>query len=231
MRAEYDLVVIGDSLAARWAALSAVRHYARVAFIQQSKSDLLARSVLFQELAGLVTTSISQGLPFPFETVSSLRLWLVRRGAELLKPLGLNRLAHNGVDVLTTPGNFLSPDPQTPFPIFESQGRQFRSRYYLLAMDAAIAFNANQSQLSDLQPLEAILSKIESFTCQDQIFIQGRYPWAILLGQILNRLGYSITIFGEESILSREDPDISFHFQCQLESQAGKFGFRKFTLR
>ncbi|NJN23618.1 MAG: NAD(P)/FAD-dependent oxidoreductase [Acaryochloridaceae cyanobacterium RL_2_7] len=208
---DYDLVVIGDSLSGRWAAISAAKQHARTAWIQQTPNDTLGFSQTYQHLCNLWSHHLWLTHQPPFESLQSLRAWIEEVRRNLLQAYQLKYLSEAGVDVIQAMGHFLPYQKhQRAVPIFAVKERQLQSRRYLLALEA----DRTEPVTSDLFFLA---NRAE--TKPEHISIVSQSPESIFSAQVLRALGYKVSFIKDAQLLPYEDPDLSFFLQNQLEAQ------------
>lgn len=233
MTIDYDIVIIGGSLAGRYAALAATQLRAKVALVEpkinygffyhQAISEI---SNLAQHLGDVVGLNIhSSQVETPEKSPISVVLpeaMLYAQGvvSNLEAQHSVANLAALGVDVIFDSGQFQS----SPHLAFAVSSRLLRARTYLLA-------SGSRPAIPDIDGLSATgyltLSNIWQFlykraapasTLPQNWVILGGVPQSIEMAQTLARLGCHVTLIVKRlQILPDIDPEISQLLQAQLE--------------
>jgi pyruvate/2-oxoglutarate dehydrogenase complex dihydrolipoamide dehydrogenase (E3) component len=199
MTVDYDLVVVGATMAGEAAALAAAAVYARVAWILETEfqPDYIT---LFATLA----TQVGQGRPR--QSLAQAMPWLVEQWQV---QHSLSELQARGVDILTGDFQFqISPSLAV-----EVGQRRLRSRTYLLALPAfSPQLNANS--------VAALWRRFQQ-SPRDQwpksIACIGNSPQAAALSQSLNQLGCQVKWVTPSNLLPTEDPDLVQWLKTDLE--------------
>jgi pyruvate/2-oxoglutarate dehydrogenase complex dihydrolipoamide dehydrogenase (E3) component len=222
MLPDYNLVIIGGTAAARYAALTASRLRARVALIEPefSGNQVLRHQTLIQ--TGRVAQQMRQaeqwGLPSGnFDTLvqwSDLLQWAqrvtdVQDDGERSLPV----LAAAGVDVIVGEGEFVRR-PQLAFAV---NGRSLRSRTYLLAT-ASYPVIPQIDGLAAAEPCTPETFWQTPPPASAHIVILGGEPNGLELAQTLTRLGYQVTLI-VKNLLPHEDAEVAHLIQVCLESE------------
>ncbi len=215
MSVDYDLVVIGNTLEASYAALEAAKLKARVALVQpplDGQSDITStisrRSFShfnrLHQLGGIFHTSTPN--------LTTISTWAQGVSAIAQEPFSPVFLAAAGVDVIPDRGEFCRL-PQLAFVVGT---RKLRSRSYLLA-------TASTPTLPDIKGLSDV-----SFLTPDtlwhsnlppRLLVLGETPTAIEFAQNLGRIGKEVTLIVKNSqILPQEEPEAARLLQAQLEA-------------
>jgi pyruvate/2-oxoglutarate dehydrogenase complex dihydrolipoamide dehydrogenase (E3) component len=206
---DYDLVIIGGSVAGVYAAKTAAQLKARVALVQ----PLQETGFLQQEVCRF------QGQRFSLS--SELSFYDLPVG----EPYSPAILASLGIDVIIGEGQFC-PKPRLAF---EVKDRLLRSRSYLLAPAAIPAIpnyieglnrakveQLNQEVLAnciDLNPLK------NTDNSPKHLIVIGGIPQGIEIAHSFARIGYLVTIIvSSDRLLTEEDAEAAFLIQCQLEA-------------
>ena len=231
MPVDYDLVILGGTPVARYAAAKASRLQARVALVEpedgqfQLASSLISTLNQASRIAHLVHRSSQWGLPqpsadltFPFQQAQN---WAqdVTEAIAITNQQTLDSLAAFGVDVVLGQGSF----ERYPDLNFAVNGRRLRSRRYLLAPRTYPQLPTIEG-LADchfltvdhlpLQPWKAV---------PDRVIILGDEPSAIELAQSFQRLGSQVILIVQQaSLLPRIDPVAIRLIQAQLEADGVK---------
>jgi pyruvate/2-oxoglutarate dehydrogenase complex dihydrolipoamide dehydrogenase (E3) component len=210
---DYDLVIIGNTYAARVAAQQAAER-ARVALVMpQTSLDTGAHfypHVLYQ--ASLHAVNRSPHYPWRYAAMAIDRL---------TSTISLPMLAAQGVDIVEETGSF----QRLPEFAFNTARRSLRSKKYLLAMGAQPTTNYPIAGLAATGYL--------TVASLSQVVTRSEIPrrWAIIgdesigleMAQALRCLGYEITLIVEsEHVLPGEDPDAVAAIQFQLEASGVK---------
>ena len=229
MALDYDLVIIGSSPEAIYAAQNAVQLQARVALVTQSDrhqhppEDLL---VSLREIGNfnyqLTHHPFSSLLEHqPTIALSQARNWLQDFDSPENNNYSLANLAVLGVDVIVGRGEFYS-QPELGFQV---AGRKLRSRNFLLATGTSFLTTADKRNFN-LCMTPQDLARQNLADLPQQIIIVGSEPFALELAQTLARFEREITLVVETGrILPQEDPDIAILIQAQLEAE----GIKLFT--
>ncbi|MDZ7956473.1 MAG: NAD(P)/FAD-dependent oxidoreductase [Aulosira sp. DedQUE10] len=233
MTIDYDVVIIGGSLAGRYAALAATQLSAKVALVEpkvnygfvyhQTISEI---GNLAQHLNNAVGLSIHPSqVDTPEKTPISVvlpeaMLYAQSVVANLEAQHSLANLAAIGVDVIGESGQFQS----SPHLAFAVSQRLLRARTYLLA-------SGSRPSIPEIEGLSATgyltLANIWQFLYQQgksittppkNWVILGGVPQSIELAQTLARLGCRVTlVIKRRQILPDIDPEIAQLLQAQLE--------------
>lgn len=213
MNFDYDLTIIGGSIAAIYAAKTAAKFKARIALVQPlQETRFLEHEILRFNRQRF---SLSSDLSFYDLPVG-----------EAYSP-GI--LASLGIDVIIGEGQFC-PKPRLAF---EVNNRLLRSRSYLIAptsipaipnyiegLNQAISEQLNQnfyvnfSELNNLKNPQAL---------PKHLIVIGGSPQGIEIAQICAKTGYIVTIIVKsDRLLTDEDAEAAFLIQCQLEADGIK---------
>ena len=224
MAVDYDLVVIGSSLAGIYAAKKAVQLQARVALITQSDRQYLFEDNLFTyswgtvgRLKNLLENDFFESID---ETTSSLSLtqtdhWIEDTDIAVQNINSLSNLAALGVDVIVGKGKFCkSPDLE-----LQVKQRKLRSRRFLLAMGTYCVPNFVEDDAIDSYLTLKDLKERKLSSLPTSIIVIGSNPTALELAQNLAIFGKEVTLVVRQSrILPQEDNDINNLIQAQLEA-------------
>ena len=241
MTIDYDVVIIGGTLAGRYAAWSATQFKARVALVEPNVSQepiknsiknytFTQTSKLLQKLSNLpgfgIDALCSEITSETKEQCQILWNWdramlyadgIVANTHQQLSPI---MLAAQGVDVVTDRGQFqISPNLS-----FVVKDRSLRSRSYLLATGAIPA-------IPDIEGLESVgyvtplniwdfFARLSQSTAPKNWTILGGLPQSIEIAQILVRLNCQVTLILEHPyIFSQLDPEIALLILAELEAE------------
>ncbi|MBO3459217.1 NAD(P)/FAD-dependent oxidoreductase [Aetokthonos hydrillicola Thurmond2011] len=234
MTVDYDVVIIGGSLAGRYAALTATQLKAKVALVEPDTSELLYSAhtpyeliyhQIFNEIANL-TEQISEAAVFKPHAlsvdISQANLYAHATVSNLQQQHSLAILAAKGVDVIVGGGEFQS----SPRLSFATNSRVLRARNYLLATSVQFIPEIEGLQKTGFLTLSNIWQSLDSHTPPKNWAIIGGVPQSIELAQTLTRLGCSVTLIVDRPfILSHIDPEIAHLLRSHLEAE----GVRVFT--
>ncbi len=213
MAVDYDLVIIGNTYAARVAAQQAAER-ARVALVMPptplDTGSHFYPYALYQ--ASLHGANRSPHYPWQYAATAI---------NHLTSGIALPMLAAKGVDIVEETGSF----QRLPKLAFNTARRSLRGRKYLLAMG---------SQPSTDYPIAGLAATgYLTAASLSQVLKRPEVPrrWAIIgdeaigveMAQALRCLGYEITlIVAADRILPREDPDAVAAIQFQIEASGVK---------
>jgi pyruvate/2-oxoglutarate dehydrogenase complex dihydrolipoamide dehydrogenase (E3) component len=243
MAIDYDVVIIGGSLAGRNAALAATNLHATVALVEPKVNLGFIYHyalALIGKLAQRVDAAANFGIHFYADTAQDNYLngripttvfsekcqisveWqeamLYARGvvSNLQEQNSLAILAAKGVDVIIGSGEFVL----SPHLAFAVNNRQLRARTYLLASGSRPAIPEIEGlQSTGFFTLSNIWQALsESPTLPKNWVIIGGVPQSVEIAQTLARLGCSVTLVVKHAyILPNLDPEITQLLQAQLE--------------
>jgi pyruvate/2-oxoglutarate dehydrogenase complex dihydrolipoamide dehydrogenase (E3) component len=246
---DYDLVIIGGSLAARYAAAAACRLKARVALVEPDTTQTVElpvlrhcafrqlRSLLEQtwktELWGLGQISIAPHPSCPMSWENALK-WVCSTTEMIAanESIGysLSQLAAAGVDVVLGQAVFypaskrkqrsFSAPPSRLLPVVSVNQRYLRSRSYLLAP-------TTEAVIPPIEGLATIPYRtIDTFwqspwpDLPRHLMILGSDPRGIELAQLFNRLGCQVSlIVSGTQLLPDEDAKLVALLQAHLEAE------------
>lgn len=228
-KVDYDLVVIGSSQEAIYAALNAVYFNARVALVEQPSRSLF-RSVeeIYTRLrtqitclsqrnsAALLSTDL-EAISTPLNRLEEVTAWVEEAIATAKEENSPAILASLGVDVINGEGEFC----QKPDLGFLVNNRKLRSRSYLIATgshlvvpDIAGLKETGCVSIANLWYKNTLESLPHNLT------VVGNSLLAVELAQSLIRLDKKVTLALEDSrILPKEDREVSILIQAQLEAE------------
>jgi pyruvate/2-oxoglutarate dehydrogenase complex dihydrolipoamide dehydrogenase (E3) component len=209
MTNDYDLVIIGGSVAGVYAAKTAAQLKARVALVQ----PLLETGFLQQEICRFHRQQFSLSPELSFYDLP------------VGEPYSPGILASLGIDAIFGEGQFC-PKPRLAF---EVNHRLLRSRSYLLApaslpaipnyiegLNRAKAEQLNQHFLANFTNLNRLKN---NDNLPLHLIIIGGSPQGIEIAQSVAKLGGLVTIIVNSSrLLTEEDAEAAFLIQCQLEA-------------
>ena len=227
MAVDYDVVIIGGSLAGRYAAIAATHLGATVALIEppiqaaaKPLLDLLTPHALSE--IGRLTQQLSNAVGIPYQSRESVQWveamqWTESVVSNLEEQNSPVVLAALGVDVILGNGQF-ERSPHIEFTVNE---RRLRSRAYLIATNS-------RPRIPDIEGLQStgyittseIWRSLTSPHPPKRWVILGGDPSGIQLAQTLTRLGLDVTLIVKRShILPKEDLDIAQLLQATLEAE------------
>jgi pyruvate/2-oxoglutarate dehydrogenase complex dihydrolipoamide dehydrogenase (E3) component len=226
MSVDYDLVVIGSSVAGIEAAIAAAHLKARVALVTQSLAPLHKAEAAFHSLLHLGHEREQwqrlQHSPFwsaPDLSTSPLQWgaiqsWMNLVATDLEAFHSAAVLASLGIDVIPDLGEFC----RKPSPGFTVGGRFLSARGYLLA-------TGTQPQIPDIAGLkqtgyltmETLPYHLSRWQQGQHLVVLGQGGDAIALAQTLNRLNFTVTLLASTPhLLPTGDMELVRHLQAQL---------------
>ncbi|BAT52243.1 mercuric reductase [Nostoc sp. NIES-3756] len=233
MTIDYDVVIIGGSLAGRYAALTATQLRAKVALVEPQLNNSLIFQLAISEITNLaqkcrdlagfginaIQADTSEKCQISVSWTEALRS---AQGvvSNIQEQISLANLAAQGVDVIVESGQFQT----SPHLAFAVNQRLLRGRSYLLATGSLSA----TPQIEGLQAtgyltpsnLWQYLYKqlSQSPKLPKNWVIIGGSPQGIEISQTLARLGCNVTLVVKSShLLPHLDPEIAQLLQAQLE--------------
>ncbi|MEH2249555.1 dihydrolipoyl dehydrogenase family protein [Nostoc sp.] len=228
MIVDYDVVIIGGSLAGYYAALAATQLHATVALVEPKVDYGFTHHHALTEIAKLaqkLNDAASFGIHATHaDTSEECHVSMAWQEAMLYAECVASNLqeqhfpailAARGVDVIVGSGQFQS-SPQLAFAI---NNRLLRGRTYLLA-------SGSRSEIPEIEGLQAtgyltlsnIWQSLEGATLPKNWVIIGGIPQSIEIAQTLARFGCSVTLVVKHPyVLSHLDPEIAILLQAQLE--------------
>ncbi|BCL37325.1 dihydrolipoyl dehydrogenase family protein [Nostoc sp. MS1] len=234
MTIDYDVVIIGGSLAGRYAALTATQLRAKVALVEPQLNNSVIFHQAISEVANLAQKSRDLA-GFGINTIHadtaekcqiSVAWTEALRSAQgvvanIQEQTSLANLAAQGVDVIVESGQFET----TPHLAFAINQRLLRGRTYLLATGSLSA----TPQIEGLQAtgyltptnLWQYLHKqaFQSPELPKNWVIIGSSPQSIEISQTLAKLGCNVTLVVKSPhLLPHLDPEIAQLLQAQLEA-------------
>jgi pyruvate/2-oxoglutarate dehydrogenase complex dihydrolipoamide dehydrogenase (E3) component len=207
---DYDLVIIGNTFAARVAALQAAEWPARVALVMPQTSTDAGAHLYPHALAQASIHATNRSPHYPWQYAKTAIEHLTIQSS-------LQALVTKGVDIIEGTGSF----QRRPQLAFNTSRRSLRAKKFLLAMgsqpplDYPIAGLAATGYLTTAT-LPNVVGRAE---IPRRWAIIGEEAIGIELAQSLRLLGYEVTLIVEsERILPQEDPDVVAEIQFRLES-------------
>jgi pyruvate/2-oxoglutarate dehydrogenase complex dihydrolipoamide dehydrogenase (E3) component len=225
---DYDVVIIGGSLAARYAALNARQLRATVALVEPKSGFGFIHHQAMGELAKLAQT-LGNAAQFGIHTSQGDNraekhevsvAW--QEALFYIQGVSSNHLlqhspailAGQGIDVIVGSGQFqASPDLG-----FFVNNRLLKGRTYLLAASVPAIPNIDGLQKTGYFTTSNIWQSLTESAPPKNSVIIGGTPQTIELAQTLARLGCSVTLIVKHPyILPDIDPEIAQLLQAQLE--------------
>lgn len=228
MTLDYDIVIIGGSLAGRYAALFATQMKAKVALVESRVDYGLIHHHAISKIANIIhhlDNLTGFGIHSPNNhtgenyqiSVNWPEAMLYSQGvvSNIQEQTSTAGLVAQGVDVILGSGQF-SPKPHLAFAVNQ---RQLRGRTYLLA-------SGSRPAIPDIAGLEStgyltlanIWQAFKVAKPPQNWVILGGVPQSIEVAQILARLGCKVTLVVQHSyLISHVDPEISQLLLAQLE--------------
>jgi dihydrolipoamide dehydrogenase len=233
MTIDYDVVIIGGSLAGRYAALTATQLRAKVALVEpqlnnsvvfhQAISDVAKLAQKCRDLPGFginaIHTDTSEKCQISVAWTEALRS-AQSVVSNIQEQISLANLAAQGVDVIVESGQFQT-SPDLAFAVTQ---RLLRGRTYLLASGSLSAI----PQIEGLQTTgyltptnlwQYLYKQVsQSAKLPENWVIIGGSPQSIEIAQTLAKLGCNITLVVKSPyLLTHLDPEIAQLLQAQLE--------------
>ncbi|MEH2055710.1 MAG: NAD(P)/FAD-dependent oxidoreductase [Nostoc sp.] len=228
MTIDYDVVIIGGSLAAYYAALAATQLHATVALVEPKVDYGFTHHHALTEI-GKLAQKLDNSSAFGIHathanTSEECHVSMVWQEAMLYAQCVASNLkehhspailAARGVDVIVGNGQFQS-SPQLAFAVNK---RLLRARTYLLA-------SGSRPEIPEIEGLQAtgyltlsnIWQSLQGATLAKNWVIIGGIPQSIEIAQTLARFGCSVTLVVKHRyILPDIDPEIAILLQAQLE--------------
>ncbi|NEO84007.1 MAG: NAD(P)/FAD-dependent oxidoreductase [Spirulina sp. SIO3F2] len=199
----YDLMVIGNTSTARYAALFAAQQKSRVALVTQGQP--LRNSVLRSQSAQHQTQATDKYDPeHPAIAAAQAQL-------------STYALASAGVDEITVSGTWTN-DPHW---IWQTEPAGLQARRYLLATGAQIAAPTIAQDLEPVLTLDQLLNQSWA-ELPEHLTLIGATPTALVTAQSLQRLGKTVTLVTDDRLLPQEDPVVVQRLQAILEAEGIK---------
>lgn len=215
----YDVIIIGNTPAGRYAAYTAALWEARVALVTQNIS-FSSEADWFYDLTLTQLTQIAQQWeniqPTASPPLETYQQWAQEVIEVMEEETALVKLAAKGIDVIDGKGEFC----RLPQQAFIVNHEKLQARAYILATETSSII----PQVPDLLEigyltLSEIREKKNLETLPQNITIIGQSPTAISLAQTLAKLKKNITLsLVEPQLLPTEDREITYLLQAQLEA-------------
>lgn len=217
---DYDIIIIGGTPTARYAAAKAAQTQARTALIEPSP-HLIPTTLHRQALAHAAQVAHQMrhadlwGFPSATPPLQwqTLTQWTTRVADTLNSEQSIESLAAAGVDVVIGNGVFIR-HPQG----LEINGRLLRSRTYLLAPATQPVIPQLAQTIDYLTPDSLIHQPWQSLP--PRLIILSNEPAGIELAQSFNRLGTEVTLITEQiQLLKQADSQAMNWLRSQLEAE------------
>jgi pyruvate/2-oxoglutarate dehydrogenase complex dihydrolipoamide dehydrogenase (E3) component len=226
---EYDLIIIGaaDVELAQLAAQLAVQHHARVALVESPTApqstalpQICAALSRFAAVQQRFAAAVGPGSgAINWAAVAAAAEGMTQRQQVRQDP---SRLAALGVDCIVGSGAFY----RKPRLGLEVNGRQLRSRAYLLALgptyrasDPVPLPQSGFDRRACLTP-STLAAALAAGTVGPTLAIVGGDATAVSLAQSLQRLGFTVILLTDQAqILSAVDPEAAGLVQALLEAE------------
>lgn len=227
MPADYDMVVLGGTVAGRQAALHAAHWQARVALIEPpDRQTHIQTEWRHQALiqASRDRQRCRETVPFPAsgeEPVPAQQAWVdfgSNAATQAAETLSLAGLAAIGVDVVTAP--VTAVDGSRPLQLTVGD-RRLTTRSLLLATGGT----ARRPAIAGLEPvtvqdLNAAVELAMTATPPQRVLLLGGDPQGLELAVALQQRGHQVTVVtGRDRLLPTTDPDLAEMIHAQLEAQ------------
>ncbi|AFY41545.1 NAD(P)/FAD-dependent oxidoreductase [Nostoc sp. PCC 7107] len=242
MTIDYDVVIIGGSLAGRYAALAATKWHAKVALVEPQINYGFIYHHTLSEIANRLQSlnqADSCGIHTNYADIAEkchisvawqeAMLYANAVAANIQELNSPATLAALGVDVIFGKGEFQS-SPHLAFAIYENEEtsantshhpvcRLLRGRTYLLASGSRPAVpNIEGLAATGYTTLNNIWQSLKKNTLPQNWVILGGVPQSLEIAQTLARLGCAVTlVIKHPHILPNIDPEIAQILQAQLE--------------
>lgn len=233
MSVDYNLVIIGGSLTARYAASFASRFKARVALVEPSSFQISCASLDSEVAIAQILHQTAHQCPrypaYEIEPAASsesstvdwgaVRSWGQRLLSQEMQRRSLPSLAMQGVDVIVSKGDVETGEfCRRPRFGIAANGRILQAHAYLLAP-------MSQPKLPDIEGLSSVpYLTVDTLLDADldfdgQAVILGDTPRSIELAQALAQLGMATTLVWQApQFLSEEDHDAAHLLLALLEA-------------
>lgn len=220
MSVDYDLVIIGNTIAGFHAALQAAQSKARVALVGQDCHPQFSRhsalSTLGNTFDSIGRTNALRVYAEPIKTSplswAEVNRWIdaiAQNQQELYSP---TLLASAGVEFIEQSGEFCRK-PQSGFVV---NGRVLRSRSFLIATH----HRPRLPEIDTLQSLDYLTYESAIAQLPRSLAIISHSSTGVELAQIYARLGTEVTlVVNQPQILPNAEPEVAFLLQATLETE------------
>ncbi|MBE8965262.1 NAD(P)/FAD-dependent oxidoreductase [Nostocales cyanobacterium LEGE 12452] len=228
MTIDYDVVIIGGSLAGYYAALAATQLRATVALVQPKADYGFTHHYALTEI-GKLAQKLKDAAGFGIhathtDTSEECHISMAWQEAMLYAQCVASNLqeqhspailAAQGVDVIVGSGQFQS-SPQLAFAV---NNRLLRARTYLLASGSRPEIPEIEGlQTTGYLTLSNIWQSFQGTTLPKNWVIIGGIPQSVEIAQTLARFGCNVTLVVKHPyVLPYLDPEIAILLQAQLE--------------
>lgn len=215
--ADYDLVIIGGSLAGRYAASRAIEQNKKVALIEPEETTLF--NLLFPYALSQLRQVKQQFFIPPNYKISlswaEARQWIKNVIANIEEKHSLTVLAALGVDVIVGNAEFSSQKL-----LIKVNSRKLSAHSYLIATGTIPKL---ELEAQNYFTLANIGQQLDVTKARKNWVVIGGNPDSITWTQILNRLGFNVSLIVKSSqVLSSLDADTSYLVQAILEADGVK---------
>ncbi len=215
--ADYDLVIIGGSLAGRYAAIRAIEQNKKVALIEPEETTLF--NLLFPYALSQLRQVKQQFFIPPNYKISlswaEARQWIKNVIANIEEKHSLTVLAALGVDVIVGNAEFSSQKL-----LIKVNSRKLSAHSYLIATGTIPKLGL---EAQNYFTLTNIGQQLDVTKAGKNWVVIGGNPDSITWTQILNRLGFNVSLIVKSSqVLSSLDADTSYLVQAILEADGVK---------
>jgi pyruvate/2-oxoglutarate dehydrogenase complex dihydrolipoamide dehydrogenase (E3) component len=228
MTIDYDVVIIGGSLAGYYAALAAIQLHATVALVEPKVDYGFTDHHALTEI-GKLAQKLNDATSFGIhathtDTSEECHISMAWQEAMLYAQCVASNLKEQhspailaalGVDIIVGSGQFQS-SPQLTFGV---NNRLLRARTYLLASGSRPEIPEIEGlQTTGYLTLSNIWQSLQGAILRKNWVIIGGIPQSIEIAQTLARFGCSVTLIVKHPyVLPSIDPDIAILLQAQLE--------------
>lgn len=215
--ADYDLVIIGGSLAGRYAAIRAIEQNKKVALIEPEETTLF--NLLFPYALSQLRQVKQQFFIPPNYKISlswaEARQWIKNVIANIEEKHSLTVLAALGVDVIVGNAEFSSQKL-----LIKVNSRKLSAHSYLIATGTIPKLGL---EAQNYFTLTNIGQQLDVTKAGKNWVVIGGNPDSITWTQILNRLGFNVSLIVKSSqVLSSLDADTYYLVQAILEADGVK---------
>ncbi|MBW4417948.1 MAG: NAD(P)/FAD-dependent oxidoreductase [Myxacorys californica WJT36-NPBG1] len=220
MSVDYDLVIIGNTIAGFHAALQAAQSRARVALVQQGCQPQFSRhsalSTLGNTFDSIERMNALRVYADPIKTSSlswaEVNGWIDAIAQDQQELYSPTILASIGVEFIEQSGEFCRK-PQSGFVV---NGRVLRSRAFLIAT----RHRPRIPEIDGLQTLDYLTSESPITHLPKSLAIVSHSSTGAELAQTYARLGTEVTlVVNQPQIIPNAEPEVAFLLQATLETE------------